>query len=66
MADPKNRDPDADEGQCGDLLIMWDGEYEDSCVLPLGHDGRHWDRFAAWDDEYVVTTGVTTLASVNR
>lgn len=32
-----------DVSMCGVMLSMWDGEYEDTCLLDDGHEGDHFD-----------------------
>jgi hypothetical protein len=36
---------------CGQLVCWWNGEYEDNCELPEGHDGDHWDGLSWFNDD---------------
>ena len=37
--------------QCGAVILIWDGEGEYICTLPAGHEGRHRDGHATWEDD---------------
>lgn len=36
---------------CSKYVSWWDGEYEGTCKLPVGHAGPHYDGVSCFDDE---------------
>lgn len=40
---------------CDKLVYWWDGEYENNCKLPRGHEGDHWDGTSWFDDDTACT-----------
>lgn len=53
MVDPENRADYAEEGTCGDRLLVKDSDFELCCDQPLGHadeKGLEECPHTAWDD----------------
>lgn len=36
---------------CGHPIYWWDGEYDMNCILPINHEGDHFDGLTWYDDE---------------
>jgi hypothetical protein len=36
---------------CGAPVYWWDGEYDNNCQLPDGHDGPHFDGLSWFNDD---------------